>query len=43
MLKTIYAMLTKQEAIRPMVKGSTGQRPGVMVGSPHTVSQIRSA
>jgi transposase len=32
MLKTIYAMLTKQEAFRPMAKGSTGQRPGVMVG-----------
>jgi hypothetical protein len=33
MLKTIYAILTKQEAFRPMAKGSsTGQRPGVMVG-----------
>lgn len=32
MLKTIYAMLTKQEAFRPILKGTTGQRPGVMVG-----------
>jgi len=32
MLKTIYAMLTKQEAFHPIVKDSTGQRPGVMVG-----------
>lgn len=32
MLKTIYAMLTKQEACRPMAKGTTGQRLGVMVG-----------
>ncbi len=32
MLKAIYAMLTKQEAFRPRVKGTTGQRPGVMVG-----------
>jgi transposase len=30
MLKTIYAMLTKQEAFRPMAKGTTGQRHGVM-------------
>ena len=32
MLKTIYAMLTKQEAFRPIVKGTTGQRPRVMAG-----------
>jgi hypothetical protein len=32
MLKTIDAMLTKQEAFRPMAKGSTGQRQGVVVG-----------
>ena len=32
MLKAIYAMLTKQEAFRPLVKGTTGQRRGVMVG-----------
>ena len=32
MLKTSYAMLTKQEAFRPMTKGTTGQRLGVMVG-----------
>lgn len=32
MLKTIYAMLTKQEAFRPMVRGTAGQRPGVMAG-----------
>lgn len=32
MLKTIYAMLTKQEAFRPIVKGSTGQRRGAMAG-----------
>jgi transposase len=32
MLKTIYAMLTKQEAFRPMLKGTTGQRRGVMAG-----------
>jgi len=32
MLKTIYAMLTKQEAFRPIVKGTTGQRHGVMAG-----------
>ena len=34
MLKTIYAMLKKEEAFRPMVgtKGSTGQRPRVMAG-----------
>lgn len=30
MLRTIYAMLTKQEAFRPMAKGTTGERPGVM-------------
>ncbi|MGH7773503.1 MAG: transposase [Candidatus Binatia bacterium] len=30
MLKAIYAMLNKQEAFRPIVKGSTGQRRGVM-------------
>jgi hypothetical protein len=28
MLRTIYAMLTKQEAFRPMVKGTAGQRRG---------------
>jgi hypothetical protein len=33
MLKTIYAMWTKQEAFRPIgVTGTTGQRPGVMAG-----------
>ena len=34
MLKTISAMLKKQEAFRPMrmSKGTTGQRPGVMAG-----------
>ena len=32
MLKTIYAMLTHQEAFRPMGQGSTGQRPRVMAG-----------
>lgn len=32
MLKTIYAMLTKQEAFRPMTKGLPDQRPGVMAG-----------
>lgn len=34
MLKTIYAMLTKQEAFRPLErsKGTTGQRHGVMAG-----------
>ncbi|HLC43483.1 MAG TPA: hypothetical protein VJO34_17895, partial [Methylomirabilota bacterium] len=30
MLKTIYAMLTKREAFRPMVTGTAGQRRGVM-------------
>lgn len=30
MLKTIYAMLTKQEAFRSMAKGIPGQRHGVM-------------
>ncbi len=30
MLKTIYAMLRKGEAFRPMHKGLTGQRRGVM-------------
>ncbi len=30
MLKTIYAMLTKQEVFRPMVKETAGQRRGVM-------------
>jgi hypothetical protein len=30
MLKTIYAMLIKQEVFRPMAKGLPGQRPGVM-------------
>lgn len=35
MLKTIYALLTKQEGFRPIegAKGSTGQRPRVMAGS----------
>jgi transposase len=33
MLKTIYAMLTKQEAFRPMLKGTTGQRRGVMAAA----------
>ncbi len=28
MLKTIYAMLTKQETFRPMAQGTTGQRQG---------------
>lgn len=32
MLKAIYAMLRKGEAFRPMAKGSTGQRRGVMAG-----------
>lgn len=34
MLKTIYAMLKKQEAFRPIARkaGITGQRPGVMAG-----------
>lgn len=32
MLKTISAMLTKQEAFRPVVKGTIGQRQGVMAG-----------
>ena len=31
-LKTIYAMLMKQEGFRPMAKGSIGQCPGVMLG-----------
>lgn len=30
MLKTMYAMLKHQEAFRPLGKGSTRQRPGVM-------------
>lgn len=30
MLKTIHAMLMKQEAFRPIVKGLPGQRPGVI-------------
>jgi hypothetical protein len=30
MLRTIYAMLTKQEAFRPIVKETAGQRHGVM-------------
>lgn len=30
MLKTIYAMLKHQEAFRPLVKGTAGQRHGVM-------------
>ncbi len=30
MLKAIYAMLKKQESFRPIVRGSAGQRPGVM-------------
>jgi transposase len=33
MLKTIYAMLTKQEVFRPMAKALPGQRPGVMARS----------
>ena len=32
MLKTIYAMLRKGEAFRPIGKGTTGQRRGVMAG-----------
>ena len=32
MLKTIFAMLTKQEAFRPMVRGTAGQRHGGMAG-----------
>jgi len=32
MLKTIYAMLKSQKAFHPIVKGITGQRPGVMTG-----------
>lgn len=32
MLKTIYAMLKKQERFRPLGKGTTGQRRGVMAG-----------
>ena len=32
MLKTIYAMLTHQEAFRPIEQGSTGQRLGAMAG-----------
>ena len=34
MLKTIYAMLTKQEPFRPMVKRTTGQRQGSWPASP---------
>lgn len=30
MLRTIYAMLTKREAFRPIAKGTAGQRRGVM-------------
>lgn len=30
MLKTIYVMLNKKEPFRPIVKGSAGQRRGVM-------------
>jgi hypothetical protein len=30
MLRAIYAMLTKQEAFRPMSKETAGQRRGVM-------------
>ncbi len=30
--KTIDAMLTTQEAFRPLVQGTTGQRRGVMAG-----------
>ncbi len=41
MLKTIYAMLNKQEAVRPLVKGTTGQRRGVMAGEPTRVRQAR--
>lgn len=32
MLMTIYAMLKKQETFRPLGKGTTGQRHGVMAG-----------
>ena len=32
MLKTIYAMLRKGEPFRPIGRGTTGQRRGVMAG-----------